>query len=898
MKNKTILRTMLAAAVAVMAGPLTSQAQLLYLQDFDTDQNASGNWVTNAAGDSPADLYFDYSTIGIPSAPNSGGTTRGAKLNANLGILLPGTFPAGVSVSPLDYSLSPDTNFVIHCDVWLNFNGPAPGGGSGSTQMGGIGFGTAGTTPQIIGAADSLFAVATPEGGSGSDYRVYTQALPGSVQVESGAYVAGSRNNSASYHATNFPGVTAPAAQTILYSQQTGTTADGSQGWAWRDVQIEKIGPFATWSIDGVPIAVVDLTTNGGTFGGDKLVLTHSDINATASADTNAPALAFSLYDNLRVSNIVANVVTVTAPSPMGMESFSTPATFTFARTITGSPLTVNYTIGGTADNGVDYTNQLGGALSGSITFGASDGTVDLVVAPIDDTLSEPEETILITVANGAGYVAAGAATATIEDNDTPLLIVSVDAASMYERHTNDYASVTVTRWGDPFAFVQLETTNLSFSGGAVLNTDFVLNSTIFPVSLNDAETVLTNLVNPLDNSSYTGNKSFEVGLVAGSGFTVSNATASLTIIDDENPSTTVLYSNPLTSAADASNWKLAFENGNLISLGPDFEASFGYDLTADSSGGGVIASPPGGAINALRATVNKSVARNAGLNLYLTNTSFSGDFAVRFNMNIVVDTAGGTTQGPIFGINHDGNQTNWWAGSGSVPEGGPWQADGLWYWISADAGAGAGDYILHTGLGGALPNTGWFRAATANFNAFTKLFKGVGGFTPQPGPYTGPAGPGLVANDAPALGGDTSTWTDVEIKQLGDVVTLYFNKIPVLTYVNTTTFKSGYIMLGYADPFSSIGDVAGAVYYANLSVVEIGPPEITDIARAGSNVTIDFTSNDGTDSASSFTLESASVVSGPYSAVPGAAITQVGAGVYQATASSTADEQYYRISK
>jgi len=44
--------------------------------------------------------------------------------------------------------------------------------------------------------------------------------------------------------------------------------------------------------------------------------------------------------------------------------------------------------------------------------------------------------------------------------------------------------------------------------------------------------------------------------------------------------------------------------------------------------------------------------------------------------------------------------------------------------------------------------------------------------------------------------------------------------------------------------------------------------------------------------------LEGASVVTGPYSPVPGAVITHMGDGAYQATATVTADAQYFRIAK
>jgi hypothetical protein len=680
-----------------------------------------------------------------------------------------------------------------------------------------------------------------------------------------------------------------------LYTQQSGTTANGTQGWKWRDWQILKLGPIVTWSIDGIPIATVNLTTNGlsggNVFGGQRLLLTHSDINAGNSTDVNAAALAFALFDNLRASNVLANVVSVTAPSPDGAEAGPAPITFTVTRSITGSPTAVTYSIGGTASNGVDYTNALGGALSGTVVFNSTDTETNITIVPINDTISEAKETVILTIINGPGYVAAGSATGTITDNDAVLLIAStaLNAPSAYERHTNDFAGVTITRWGDTALPVVIDATNFTYSGSAVFNTDYVVNSNLIPLFTIAAGESQANvsLISPLDNNVYNGNKTVVVGLVQSADFQVASSNATLTIIDDENPAAVVLYTNALTSAADAVNWNVTFANGDF-NLPQDYEASFGYDLTTDAAGGGVISSPRGGAINALRTTVNKNTASNAGVNLYPTNQSFSGNFAVRFNMNIIVDTAGGTTQGPLFGINHTGFQTNWWAGSGVVA-GGPWAMDGLWYWVSADGGAAAGDYILRTGTGGSLPNGGFTAINNINNDSLTNVFKG------PPVPFTGYAGPGLVANDPnPA---DNYNWSDVEIKQVNKVVTLSINKQRLLTYTNTTSFTNGTIMLGYSDPFNSIGAPAGAAYFANLSVVRLTGPNITNISRSGTTVTIDFTTTDGTDTTSSFALQGAAVVTGPYTDVAGTPVfTQFPSGAFRVVATSTAGTQFFRI--
>jgi hypothetical protein len=60
--------------------------------------------------------------------------------------------------------------------------------------------------------------------------------------------------------------------------------------------------------------------------------------------------------------------------------------------------------------------------------------------------------------------------------------------------------------------------------------------------------------------------------------------------------------------------------------------------------------------------------------------------------------------------------------------------------------------------------------------------------------------------------------------------------------------------MLGYVDPFASIG-TQGAAYFSNIKVVRLGVLSITGITLSGGNVTIHFTSGDGDDTISSFTV-------------------------------------------
>jgi hypothetical protein len=226
--------------------------------------------------------------------------------------------------------------------------------------------------------------------------------------------------------------------------------------------------------------------------------------------------------------------------------------------------------------------------------------------------------------------------------------------------------------------------------------------------------------------------------------------------------------------------------------------------------------------------------------------------------MNITEgNSAAYTTEGAMFGINHSGNYTNWWAGSALISGWDPagtnfnWSSDGIWYWVSTDGGAGAGDYLEKTGLGGTNGNTGWTQLAVGLRATYANNFK-------DPAPYstlngTVPAA-GLPANASPfnaaTLGaGYTNAWANVEMKTVKNLVTLSINKTVIFTYTNNTVWTNGTLMLGYEDPFSSVGGSDAAVYYSNVRVVRLAPPQITLqptnlIVGAGSNATFAVAAN------------------------------------------------------
>lgn len=309
----------LASAVLATALAAPSQAAVIFSDDFDTDTSASYN-VNFSGGNNAATFAYDYSAVGVPPSPNGGGSTKGLKLEANY--TPTGQVQSGVSVSPKLFGVTAD--FDVRFDLWQNSIGPFShtngDGGPGSTQVTIYGWGTSGTAAQWAGARDSVVYGVTGEGNSAIDWRIYPNS--GTIPTTSPPYVAlpanGNVQNAAHpYYVSAFPGQTVPAAQTALFPAfQTGAPQDGTLAFKWHDVLISKRGNTLSWTIDGVPIANVDLT-GVGALGGTNIFFGQTDINNGASTHANVRDLLFGLIDNVTVTQI---------PEPAGLALLSLAA--------------------------------------------------------------------------------------------------------------------------------------------------------------------------------------------------------------------------------------------------------------------------------------------------------------------------------------------------------------------------------------------------------------------------------------------------------------------------------------------------------------------------------------------------------------------------------------------
>jgi uncharacterized repeat protein (TIGR01451 family) len=110
--------------------------------------------------------------------------------------------------------------------------------------------------------------------------------------------------------------------------------------------------------------------------------------------------------------------VRVTASDPTAAEAGSDAGVFTISRTgTTATPLTVILNQGGSATRTADYH-----PIGDSVIIPAGSDSAAVRVTPVDDEEAEPNETVVLSLAEGAGYQIGSPATATVSiaDDDSP----------------------------------------------------------------------------------------------------------------------------------------------------------------------------------------------------------------------------------------------------------------------------------------------------------------------------------------------------------------------------------------------------------------------------------------------------------------------------------------------
>ena len=193
--------------------------------------------------------------------------------------------------------------------------------------------------------------------------------------------------------------------------------------------------------------------------------------------------------------------ITVTATDPNAAEQGTDAGLFTVTRTNTNGNLVVNYTVAGTATgtSNSDYT-----ALSGVVTISDGSSTATISVIPVDDSVSEGNETVILTLSTSANYTVGtpDSATVTIVDNEPTLNVTTTD--TNVAEQGQDVGVFTITRdiVGGALA-VKYSMSGPANNGGANADYSSLSGTVTIPSGSSSVDVTLT----PIDDAVAEGDE-------------------------------------------------------------------------------------------------------------------------------------------------------------------------------------------------------------------------------------------------------------------------------------------------------------------------------------------------------------------------------------------------------
>jgi hypothetical protein len=353
---------------------------------LDDPSSVTPHFLADVAGDYVAQLIVDDGVV--DSAPDTVLIRTNRPLVAAAGPDQDVT--AGATVQ-LDGGSSVDPNGEALTYAW-SFTSTPPGSAASL-----VGAATSGPTfvADKPGTYEIQLTVTNTSGASASDSVIVTAtaAVP-MISVPA----------SVTFPDTEIASTSAALVQVVNVGNARVNIADGSATGDFSvDVPSSTCLAGSVAEGDSCAIRVVFAPTAAGTRNG--LLTITSD--ATGSPHTVS-------LSGVGTSTTPLPTVTIVASDPSAAEDGPNSGTFTVARSgSTTSPLTISFSVGGTATNGVDYTT-----IGATLVIAAGQTTAALVVTPLPDTLTEPDETVVVTLTSGSYTIGTpNAATVTIADS-------------------------------------------------------------------------------------------------------------------------------------------------------------------------------------------------------------------------------------------------------------------------------------------------------------------------------------------------------------------------------------------------------------------------------------------------------------------------------------------------
>jgi len=305
----------------------------------------------------------------------------------------------------------------------------------GGTAVNGTDYQSLSGSATIPASVSSATVVVTPIDDAGLE-GAETVALTVSADT---AYTVGSPGNAAVTIADNDQPPPPETAVSVIVTDDAAAEAGNDTG----TFTISRTGGNASaltvnYSLSGTASSGTDYETLPGTVtipeGSPSATVTVIPVDDTAVEENEAVVLTLTpdaryeigspnsatvtIADNDQPPPPDKPTVTVAATDGAATEAGTDTGTFTVTRSgDLASSLTVHFSLGGSAANGIDYQS-----LTTSVAFPSGTASAIMTVTPIDDIDSEGNETVALTLSPDAAYTVGSpnGATVTIEDNDQP----------------------------------------------------------------------------------------------------------------------------------------------------------------------------------------------------------------------------------------------------------------------------------------------------------------------------------------------------------------------------------------------------------------------------------------------------------------------------------------------
>lgn len=349
-----------------------------------------------------------------------------------------------------------------------------------------------------------------------------------------------------------------PADLTVVYGV-TGTAASGTDYTALGTALTVAAGatsgtltvtPLADSSAEGDETIIVTLSA-----GTNYTVGSPSSATVTL-ADDDVPT---------------ATIATTSNPTEAGPQSGTLTVSLS---SVVPSGLTVGYTVSGTATSGTDYT-----ALGGTVSVPAGQSSTTITITPLDDSLVEGDETVIVTLNTSTGYSIGtpGSATAMIGDDEVTTATLAATDSSAAESGA-DTGTFTITLASAATADT---TVNYTVSGTATSGSDYTALSGSATILSGQTSTTIT--VTPIDDTEVEADESVTVTLAPGTGYSAGTQYSDTVTIDSEDvPAVTIA---PTDSEAAEASLDSGFFTLTLDSASPE-ALVVNYTLTGSATAG------------------------------------------------------------------------------------------------------------------------------------------------------------------------------------------------------------------------------------------------------------------------------------------------------------------------